>query len=61
MKYAYRCPVCGHDLDVETDSEQKAVERLADEAVKHMRRHPDSPAPSAESLRDDIRKNLRRQ
>lgn len=61
MKYAFRCPVCGHDLNIEADSDTAAVERLTTEAKAHMKNHPDSPSPSEDSLRQDIRDNMRRQ
>lgn len=44
LKYAFKCPACGHVLDVEADNDGQAVDKLMAAGEEHMKEvHPGMP------------------
>lgn len=45
MKYSFKCPGCGHVLDVEAGNDDEAVDKLMVAGGEHMKEtHPGMPA-----------------
>ena len=60
MKYTFKCPACGHVLDVEADNDNGAVDKLMAAGGEHMKEtHPDMPAdPNMPNMvREQMQKN----
>ena len=57
MKYTFKCPACGHPVEVEAMDYEEAVNMLMDEGGKHMKEvHPEmQPDPEMEAM---VRKDM---
>ena len=59
MKYSFKCPVCGHVVTVEAQSDDEAVEKINEEGKVHGAQvHPEMPAVPDDQMKQMVREGM---
>ena len=59
MKYSFKCPACGHLIEVEADNDDDAVAKINAAGAVHQKEvHADMPAMSEEEMTKMVRSSM---
>lgn len=61
MKYTFKCPACGHVVEVEAENDDDAVMKLNEKGAEHAKQvHPDMPPTSEEEMTAMVKKGMQK-